>query len=37
MMRWLRDATYTLFVVYRVALGLLLLVLIYGFGWSPAA
>lgn len=36
MMRWLRHASYTPFVVYRVVLGLLLLVLIYGFGWSPA-
>jgi undecaprenyl-diphosphatase len=30
MMRWLRHATYTPFVIYRVALGLLLLVLVYG-------
>jgi undecaprenyl-diphosphatase len=29
MMRWLRDASYTPFVVYRIALGLLLLVLVY--------
>jgi undecaprenyl-diphosphatase len=37
MMRWLQRATYTPFAVYRIALGLLLLVLIYGFGWSPLA
>jgi len=35
MMQWLRRASYTPFVVYRLALGLLLLVLIYGFGWTP--
>lgn len=35
MMRWLRHATYTPFVVYRIALGLLLLGLVYGVGWSP--
>lgn len=35
MMSWLRHATYTPFIVYRIALGLLLLALIYGFGWSP--
>ena len=35
LMRWLERATYTPFVVYRVALGLFLLVLIYGFGWAP--
>lgn len=35
MMRWLERATYTPFVVYRIALGLLLLTLIYGFNWSP--
>jgi undecaprenyl-diphosphatase len=35
MMSWLRRATYTPFVVYRIALGLLLLGLIYGAGWSP--
>ena len=35
MMRWLRHASYTPFVIYRIALGLLLLVLIYGFGWVP--
>lgn len=32
MMRWLRHATYTPFVIYRIALGLLLLVLVYGVG-----
>jgi undecaprenyl-diphosphatase len=37
MMGWLRRATYMPFVVYRVALGLVLLVLVYGFGWSPDA
>jgi undecaprenyl-diphosphatase len=37
MMRWLRHASYMPFIVYRIALGILLLVLIYGFGWSPAA
>ncbi|EHK52670.1 undecaprenyl-diphosphate phosphatase [Allomesorhizobium alhagi] len=35
MMRWLRHANYTPFVVYRIALGLLLLALVYGTGWSP--
>jgi undecaprenyl-diphosphatase len=35
LMKWLRHFSYTPFVVYRVALGLLLLVLIYGFGWVP--
>jgi undecaprenyl-diphosphatase len=35
MMRWLRHASYTPFVIYRIALGLLLLALIYGFGWVP--
>ncbi|MFN4272243.1 MAG: undecaprenyl-diphosphate phosphatase [Aliihoeflea sp.] len=35
LMKWLRHFSYTPFVVYRVALGLLLLVLIYGFGWAP--
>ena len=35
MMRWLRHASYMPFIVYRVALGILLLALIYGFGWSP--
>jgi undecaprenyl-diphosphatase len=35
MVRWLRHASYTPFVIYRIALGLLLLVLIYGFGWVP--
>ncbi|ESR26132.1 undecaprenyl-diphosphate phosphatase [Lutibaculum baratangense] len=37
MMSWLRRADYLPFVMYRIALGLLLLVLIYGFGWQPAA
>ena len=32
MMRWLRHATYTPFVLYRIALGLLLLALVYGGG-----
>lgn len=32
MMRWLRDASYTPFVIYRILLGLLLLALVYGFG-----
>lgn len=35
MMRWLRHATYTAFVIYRIVLALLLLGLIYGAGWSP--
>ncbi|WP_421725204.1 undecaprenyl-diphosphate phosphatase [Bauldia sp.] len=35
MMRWLRRSTYTPFVIYRIVLGLLLLALIYGIGWSP--
>ena len=35
MIRWLRHASYMPFIVYRVALGILLLALIYGFGWSP--
>lgn len=35
MMRWLRRANYTPFVIYRLVLGLLLLALIYGAGWSP--
>jgi len=34
MMRWLRHANYTPFVVYRIALGLLLLALVYGPGWG---
>lgn len=37
MMRWLARASYTPFVVYRIALGLLLLGLIYIGGWSPGA
>lgn len=36
MMRWLRHASYTPFVVYRVVLGIVLLALVYGFGWTPA-
>jgi undecaprenyl-diphosphatase len=36
MMRWLRHASYTPFVIYRIALGLLLLGLLYGAGWQPA-
>lgn len=35
MMRWLRHTSYMPFVVYRVVLGLLLLMLIYAFGWVP--
>jgi len=35
MMRWLQHASYTPFIIYRIALGLLLLGLIYGAGWSP--
>lgn len=35
MMRWLERASYTPFIVYRIALGLLLLGLLYGAGWSP--
>ncbi|MCP4384832.1 MAG: undecaprenyl-diphosphate phosphatase [Hyphomicrobiales bacterium] len=35
MMRWLRRASYTPFVIYRIALGLILLGLVYGTGWSP--
>lgn len=34
MMRWLRDSSYTVFVVYRIALGLILLALVYGAGGS---
>lgn len=37
MMRWLARATYTPFVVYRIALGIVLLGLIYPAGWSPGA
>jgi undecaprenyl-diphosphatase len=37
MMRWLRHASYMPFIVYRLVLGVVLLVLIYGFGWSPSA
>jgi undecaprenyl-diphosphatase len=37
LMRWLRSASYMPFVVYRIVLGVFLLVLIYGFGWSPVA
>jgi len=37
LMKWLRHYSYTPFVIYRLALGILLLVLIYGFGWSPGA
>lgn len=36
MMSWLRRATYMPFIVYRIALGLLLLGLIYGAGWTPS-
>lgn len=36
LMKWLRHNSYTPFVVYRLALGILLLVLIYGLGWAPA-
>lgn len=36
MMRWLRRASYLPFVIYRIALGLLLLVLIYVVGWVPS-
>jgi len=32
MMRWLRDASYTPFVIYRILLGLLLLALVFGYG-----
>lgn len=35
MMRWLRSASYMPFIIYRLALGLILIVLIYGFGWAP--
>ena len=35
MMRWLRRASYMPFIVYRLLLGVLLLVLIYGYGWTP--
>ena len=35
MMAWLRRASYMPFIVYRLALGILLIVLIYGFGWTP--
>lgn len=34
MMRWLKRASYVPFVVYRIVLGLLLLGLLYGAGWS---
>jgi undecaprenyl-diphosphatase len=37
MMSWLRRATYMPFIVYRIAIGLLLLGLIYGAGWTPSA
>lgn len=36
LMRWLRHNSYTPFVAYRLVLGVLLLVLIYVFGWSPS-
>ena len=35
MMRWLKSASYTPFVIYRITLGFLLLGLLYGAGWSP--
>lgn len=34
-MNWLKRFTYMPFIIYRIVLGLLLLVLIYGFGWTP--
>ncbi len=34
LMSWLRRASYTPFVIYRVVLGLLLLALVYGAGWN---
>jgi len=37
MMRWLRHASYTPFVIYRIVLGLVLLWLVYGAGWSPSS
>lgn len=36
MMRWLKRASYMPFVVYRIVLAILLLVLIYAFGWAPS-
>ncbi|WP_274423604.1 undecaprenyl-diphosphate phosphatase [Chelativorans sp. YIM 93263] len=36
MMRWLRNASYAPFVVYRLVLGIVLLALVYGAGWSPS-
>lgn len=33
MMRWLRMASFTPFVVYRVLLGVAILIAVYGFGW----
>jgi len=35
LMKWLQRYSYTPFVFYRLVLGILLLVLIYAFGWSP--
>ncbi len=37
LMNWLKRFSYTPFVFYRLALGFFLLVLIYGFGWSPGS
>lgn len=37
MMNWLRRASFTPFVVYRIILGLALLALVYGFGVSDTA
>ena len=40
MMRWLRTASFTPFVLYRACLGIGLLIAVYGFGFAdggPAA
>ncbi len=37
MMRWLERANFTPFVVYRVVLGIALLVAVYGFGFGETA
>lgn len=37
MMRWLERASFTPFVVYRVVLGVALLVAVYGFGFGATA
>jgi undecaprenyl-diphosphatase len=37
MMQWLKRANFTVFVVYRLLLGGLILYLVYAKGWSPAS